>query len=170
MFCVICFAPFSFGRSAWSVVFSSCTPQRQSSFATHPPPLGWPSSYLLISSLHAYCVTSRVLFHNLFLGDEVMSIQWGYGAVLRWVNTWCNNIYINLNLDKRSIFQVVGMDGTFTRSFPRSFASCRIFRKFADRCKFQKSLNIANLLKRIVVKGQGKPKRLERVNFHPSRK
>ena len=68
---------FKFGLSAWSVVFSSCTPQRQSSFATHPPPLVEVDQAPTCSYPRCMPTASSVAdsSHNLILCDEVMSMQ-----------------------------------------------------------------------------------------------
>ena len=67
---------FKFGLSAWSVVFSSCTPQRQSSFATHPPPLVEVDRAPTCSYPRCMPSASSVAdsSHNLILCDEVMSM------------------------------------------------------------------------------------------------
>ena len=78
---------FKFGLSAWSVVFSSCTPQRQSSLATHPPPLVEVDQAPTCSYPRCMPTASSVVdsSHNLILCDEVMSMQWGYGtSALQW--------------------------------------------------------------------------------------
>ena len=74
---------FKFGLSAWSVVFSSCTLQRQSSFATHPPPLVEVDQAPTCSYPGCMPTASSVADSslNLILCDEVVSMQWGYGTI-----------------------------------------------------------------------------------------
>ena len=54
--------------------------------------------------------------------------------------------------------KIAGMDGIFTRSFPRSFAFCQVFRESTDQCKSHKCPEVTNFTKRILVTGQEHPK------------
>ena len=73
-----------FVGSAWSVVFSSCSPSKHFSFATHPPALEAVDQSPICSNPCCVPIASSVpdSSHNLILCDEVMSVQWGYGTSL----------------------------------------------------------------------------------------